>query len=170
MKRKRIIYLVLLPIFVILGLMTIEGFIVWNMSKRHYVPSLENQINNLQEELSRAILTEPDFFYLGPEDGLMEALEYYDVKCPEIVYAQAVIESGGFKSALSVYHGNLFGLKYRSGGYMKFKHWSESVKAYRDLVQYKIKENEDYYRFLDRIGYAEDSLYTKKLKNLVNKK
>ena len=37
------------------------------------------------------------------------------------------------------------------------------------MIQYKYKNNEDYYHFLDRIGYAEDSLYNNKLKNIIKK-
>ena len=37
------------------------------------------------------------------------------------------------------------------------------------MIQYKYKNYEDYYYFLDRIGYAEDSLYNNKLKNIIRK-
>lgn len=142
----------------------------WGLTKQHEKEVYEGKILALEEELSRSILQEPDFFYLSPEDGLMDALDYYGVQCPEIVYAQAVIESGGFKSGLAVYHGNLFGLyNSKAGRYFRYSHWTESVKDYRDKVQYRWNpEKEDYYHFLDRIGYASDSLYTKKLKNIVN--
>ena len=36
--------------------------------------------------------------------------------------------------------------------------WEESVKAYKDYVQYKYKGG-NYYDFLNRIGYAEDGSY-----------
>ena len=105
-----------------------------------------------------------------PQDGLMEALIYYDVKYPHIVYAQAVIETGNFKSNLCLNDNNLFGL-YNSnkGKYHSFNHWTESVIAYKDFIQYKYKPSEDYYEFLQRIGYAEDADYISKLKKVVNK-
>lgn len=40
----------------------------------------------------------PDFMSKGPEEGLMEALEYYEIHHKEIVYAQAILETGHFKS------------------------------------------------------------------------
>mgnify|MGYP004646293849 CR=1 FL=1 len=43
---------------------------------------------------------QPDFFSKSPQEGLMEALEYYGVEHSQIVYAQAVLETGHFKSDL----------------------------------------------------------------------
>lgn len=111
-----------------------------------------------------------DFHSKSPEDGLMEALIYYEVQHPQIVYAQAVLETGHFKSDLCLNDNNLFGL-YNSnkGKYHSFNHWVESVIAYKDFIQYKYKPSEDYYEFLQRIGYAEDADYISKLKKVVNK-
>lgn len=112
----------------------------------------------------------PNFMSKPPQEGLMEALVYYEVDHPEIVYAQAVLETGYFTSPLCVKHNNLFGL-YNSSkeDYYRFNHWAESVEAYIKFVQYKYKPPNDYYEFLDRIGYAEDSTYIEKLKIIVNK-
>lgn len=147
-------------------------WLTWSIGDRLAQENKEKdrKIQELRDSLDRSILFEPDFVYLSPKDGLMAALEYYDVKNPKIVYAQAVLETGGFKSRQCVYDGNLFGLYDSSSSkYYKFSHWTESVKAYRDKVQYRYREDrENYYDFLDRIGYASDSLYTHKLKNIVN--
>lgn len=43
--------------------------------------------------------------------------------------------------------------------------WEESVKAYRDYVQYKYKKG-NYYDFLNRIGYAEDKEYIGKVRRI----
>lgn len=118
---------------------------------------------------------ELSFLSKSPKEGLMEALLYYDIKHPEIVYAQAVLETGNFKSQLCVQHNNLFGLyNSRKSRYFKYNHWSESVKGYKNMIQYRYKEdikkppnNEDYYNFLHRIGYAEDKDYINKIKNIV---
>lgn len=109
------------------------------------------------------------FHSKSPQEGLMEALIYYDVKYPHIVYAQALIETGNFKSDLCLRDNNLFGL-YNSnrGRYHRFDHWTESVIAYKDFIQRRYKPPEDYYKFLQRIGYAEDPYYISKLKKVVN--
>lgn len=101
-------------------------------------------------------------------DKLMEALIHYNIKFPEIVYAQAILETGHFKSRVCKKYNNLFGLyNSRTKDYYKFNHWSESVIAYAKYIQYKYREGEDYYNFLSRIGYAEDPLYINKLKVIV---
>lgn len=116
------------------------------------------------------INAKPTFFDKSPEEGLMEALEYYGVKHPNVVYAQAVLETGHFKSDLCINGNNLFGLyNSRKKRYYTFDHWTKSVEAYIDFVQYKYKPPNDYYKFLDNIGYAEDPEYINKLKRIVNR-
>ena len=103
---------------------------------------------------------QPDFFSKSPQEGLMEALEYYEVKHPEIVYAQAILETGHFRSKVYRECNNLFGLyNSRTESYYKFDHWSESVVAYLDFIQDRYKPPNDYYKFLLDIGYAEDPNY-----------
>lgn len=112
----------------------------------------------------------PIFFNKSPEEGLMEALRYYGIHHPKIVYAQAILETGHFKSDLCVNNNNLFGLYDSSRKkYYDFNHWSESVLMYKQLVQYKYKPPNDYYKFLDNIGYAEDPHYINKLKRIVKR-
>lgn len=116
------------------------------------------------------IEVEPTFFTKSPEEGLMEALEYYGVQHPKIVYAQAVLETGHFKSDLCINSNNLFGLyNSKEGKYYNFNHWSESVEAYINFIQYKYKPPNDYYQFLEEIGYAEDPNYVSKVKSIVKR-
>lgn len=112
----------------------------------------------------------PSFFNKSPEEGILEALDYYGVKHPEIVYAQAILETGHFKSNLCLNSNNLFGL-YNSSKkeFYSFDHWSDSVEAYINFIQYRYKPPDDYYEFLDNIGYAEDPNYINKLKRIVNR-
>nr|DAF63622.1 MAG TPA: Mannosyl-glycoprotein endo-beta-N-acetylglucosaminidase [Podoviridae sp. ctz6O13] len=87
------------------------------------------------------------------------------VKHPDIVLAQAKLETGHYTSHVCKRYNNLFGLRHKKG-YYKFNTWQESVVAYRDYVQYKYKGG-DYYRFLERIGYAEEPNYTNYVRQLV---
>lgn len=91
-------------------------------------------------------------------------LELHDLKvlAPNIVLAQAKLETGNFKSYLFKCSNNLFGFR-NFNGYIKYKHWKESVKAYKDWQSRKYKGG-DYYDFLVNIKYAEDTLYVYKLK------
>lgn len=79
------------------------------------------------------------------------------------VVAQALLETGYFTSRVCLECNNLFGLRHPSdGSYYEFDRWEESVKAYKDYVQYKYKGG-DYLLFLKKIGYAEDPNYIVKV-------
>lgn len=78
---------------------------------------------------------------------------------PKIVLAQAILETGWFRSSVCRNKHNLFGLTNpRTGKYYEFNHWTESVWAYYTKVQYKYKGG-NYLLWLDEIGYAEDPNY-----------
>lgn len=112
----------------------------------------------------------PTFFNQSPEEGLIEALDYYGIQFPQIVYAQALLETGHFKSKLCTQYNNLFGLyNSRTKSYYKFDNWWDSIIAYRDFVQYKYKGNTDYYTFLVNLPYATDPNYIRKIKQLEHK-
>lgn len=101
-------------------------------------------------------------------ENLYKVLDKYDVKFPNIVMAQALLETGRFTSPLCLQSHNLFGLRHPSdGSYYVFNSWEESVKAYKDDVQYKY-DGGDYYAFLNRIGYAQDPKYTSKVMRIAN--
>lgn len=111
----------------------------------------------------------PAFMTLTVEEGLIDALEYYNIQHSNIVYAQALLETGNFKSVGCLEYNNLFGLyNSRINEYYKFNHWSESVVFYKEQIQKRYKPPEDYYTFLQRIGYAEDPKYIYKLKQIIN--
>jgi len=63
------------------------------------------------------------------------------IKFPDIAYAQAVLESGAFKSKICLQNNNLFGMRMpmqrkttaigKKYGYAKYKTWKDSVKDYK---------------------------------------
>ena len=102
-----------------------------------------------------------------PEEGIDEALQYYNIEHPTIVKAQAILETGNFTSNLCVKNNNLFGLyDSKNKRYYSYNHWWESIEAYKKLIQRKYDNSKYYYMFLEDIKYAKDKEYINKLKEI----
>lgn len=110
------------------------------------------------------------------KENLMTVLEYYEVEYAEIVFNQAMLESGHLKSNLARNHNNLFGMRVArsrptmavsetASGYAHYTHWSESVQDYK-LWQDMKEVSGDYYTYLKRRGYAKYPGYMSRLKSL----
>ena len=90
-----------------------------------------------------------------------------DIKHPKIVLAQAILETGWFRSPFCRNRHNLFGLTNpKTGKYYEFNHWMESLRAYYTKVQYRYSQKNrinssdvDYLKWLRDIDYAEDPRY-----------
>ena len=131
--------------------------------------SLHHLIHFNQKQEEMVLLPEHPFYLLDEvnEEVLYNTLKHYDFPNPAIITAQAVLESGNFKSKLCKDNNNLFGLyNSRTMSYFKLDSWISCVFAYKQFILSKYNPEEDYYKFLDRIGYAEDSLYESKVKEL----
>lgn len=116
-------------------------------------------------------LEQPEFFLedTPTKELVRDACKYYGIKHIDIVVAQSILETGMYRSEQCLKHNNLFGLyDSKKQVYFRFNHWTESVKAYRNLIQYRYTEG-DYCKWLDNIGYAEDSLYIIKVKNIIKR-
>lgn len=152
--KKKVISILLVSI--ILGFVT--GY-----SPHHWIHDSRNVDNEV------ILLPEHPFYLLEEvnEEVLYNTLKHYGFPNPAAITAQAVLESGNFKSRLCIRHNNLFGLyNSRKKSYFKFDSWISCVFAYKDFILNKYKEGEDYYGFLSRIGYAEDPNYVEKVKKL----
>lgn len=152
--KKKVIRILLVSI--ILGFVT--GY-----SLHHWIHDSRNVDNEV------ILLPEHPFYLLEEvnEEVLYNTLKHYGFPNPAAITAQAVLESGNFKSRLCIRHNNLFGLyNSRKKSYFKFDSWISCVFAYKDFILNKYKEGEDYYGFLSRIGYAEDPNYVEKVKKL----
>lgn len=99
------------------------------------------------------------------EKNLKKVLKDNKIKHPNIVLAQAKLETGNFTSKVCKSKGNLFGLR-KGNQYRCYEHWTESVKAYKKLIQSRYTGG-DYLAFLNRIGYAEDPSYIDKLQTIL---
>lgn len=157
-----IVAVTVVPWSVVIVLLLQVKSIVSQQPKVETVPVIEVADTTINEQ--------PKFFSQTPKEGLEEALSYYGIKHPQIVYAQAVLETGHFKSDLCLNGNNLLGLydskKHR---YYTFEHWKDCIIAYKEMIQYKYKDGDNYLNFLKEIGYARDSEYICKLKKLIKK-
>lgn len=116
----------------------IKGKQAFSKSKQSHLPELT--IPNLYQEIIRNV-----------------------IQHPKIVLAQAILETGWFRSPLCRNRHNLFGLTSpKTGKYYEFNHWTESVRAYYTKVQYKYKGG-NYLLWLRDIGYAEDPRYVREV-------
>lgn len=79
------------------------------------------------------------------------------------VMAQAVLETGNFKSRVCREYNNLFGLyDSRNKDYFRFEKWEDSVAGYQKMIQRRYKGG-NYLRFLKKVRYAEDPQYIPKV-------
>lgn len=104
------------------------------------------------------------------KDNFFLVCKIYDIKFPEIVYAQARLESGNFKSKLFQTKNNFLGL-YNSKikDFYEFDHWTDCLLGYRDLLQFKYNGDEhyeNYYTFLKELPYAMDPEYIQKVRKI----
>jgi hypothetical protein len=88
-----------------------------------------------------------------------------DITEPLIVFKQIMLETNNLAcDNCSLDSNNLFGFRNMSG-YIKFNTWPESIKYYKQWQEERLRPNENYYQFLLRVKFAEDSNYISKLKS-----
>lgn len=109
------------------------------------------------------------------------AINDLEIKYPEIVFAQAMLESAELKSDLARNNNNLFGMKIpkkRSTtavgsrrGYAVYTHWTESLKDYKLYQEYILERKtivsvHGYVLFLNR-SYAEIGDYDRRIRRVL---
>lgn len=119
------------------------------------------------------ITRDTTYFDLTIENIYREILRN-EIKFPEIVLAQVKLETGHLTSKNCHERNNLFGMKggvhsdSNPNGYMIYKHWFWSIRAYKKWQRHAYGDSdEDYYQFLERIGYAESQTYISNLKSII---
>ena len=117
------------------------------------------------------------------KENLYKQIIKYGIKFPDIVFAQAILESGTFTSKLFKSSNNLFGMKVPTkresvkigmtrGGYSKYIDWGYSVYDYSLWQGHMLKTRNDitkkqYFALLGKV-YAEDPQYVNKLKRRIS--
>ena len=117
------------------------------------------------------------------KEGLYEQIMKYGIKFPDVVFAQAVLESGEFTSKLFKSANNLFGMKIPTvressangktkSGYSSYEDWNFSVYDYFLWQDFMLKNKGDltkkeYLALLGKI-YAEDKKYISSIKRVIS--
>ena len=101
-------------------------------------------------------------------ENVLAELKKQNVPYPKIVLAQSIHETGNYKSKLCKTHNNIFGLK-AGNKYKKYESYIDCISDYKKRISSRLKDGENYYKFLTRIRYAEDTEYIAKLKRIVQK-
>ena len=131
-----------------------------------------NNIKYVTEETKMLIINQENVFN---EQLLKEYIMELNIKFPHIVFAQAKLESGYFKSTIFRENNNLFGMKVararpttnkgENRSHALFNNWRESVIDYA-FYQAKylgdVKTEAQYIQYL-KANYAEDPGYVEKV-------
>lgn len=129
--------------------------------------NVTDTIDSIQTQTDTLVLTDLKI----SRDNFFLVCNVLEIKFPEVVYAQARLESGNFTSAHFKNRNNCLGIyDSKRKRYMSFNHWTDCLLAYRDKVQYRYKRNsdrEDYLRWLVETGYAQDPNYISKVRKML---
>lgn len=117
------------------------------------------------------------------KESLWKELLEQNVQYPEIVFAQAMLESGNLKSTLCVKYNNLFGMKMpkkrltlakstTASGFASFKTWEDAVadyKLYQEAINIsKYNTAQSYLSHLNK-RYSTTVSYSSKVKAIIAK-
>lgn len=108
------------------------------------------------------------FFNIKGQSQTMEELWQeivkLEIKHPDIVFRQAIWETGWLKSYACIHRHNIFGF---FNGKKYYTDWQACLAYYKSWQEkYYKNTDEDYYHFLRRIKYASAEHYTQSLKSL----
>lgn len=141
------------------------GMLIGMASIWHYY-TVSEVLEEEKESEDICVKWRTEHFKLSKEN-LYSELVAQEIDYPEIVLAQALLETDNFKSYSCKVRNNLFGLMRKDGTYMEFDHWTNSVHAYKKYIQKYKEVPNDYYKYLNDLGYAKDSIYIIRVKEII---
>lgn len=130
------------------------------------------------EEGFYAVENEADVF---SQEALVKELKRLNVRFPEIILAQSILETGHFSSRIFIENNNLFGMKQARArsttavgtqlGHAFYDHWKQSVMDYalfQNAYMNKLRKKKAYLKYLDK-NYAEADNYDKTLLQIIER-
>ncbi len=134
-----------------------------------------------QEKLVQKVVVQQDDNVT--KEKLYEQIIKFGIKFPDIVFAQAMIESGELTSKLFKTANNMFGMRFpsirettaqgkTSSGYSRYEDWNFGVYDYFLWQDHMLRNRDEitksqYFSLLGRV-YAEDPNYVSKVKKKVS--
>jgi uncharacterized FlgJ-related protein len=143
-----------------------------------FIVTRVNDVRFITEETKQIIIKQEQEF--TPEKLKAYILEL-NIRFPHIVYAQALLESGEFKSHIFKENNNFFGMKQAKqrpttnkgteNGHAYFVNWRDCVvdyAFYQAAYLNDLRSESEYFEYLGQ-NYAEDPGYVGKLKKIIEK-
>ncbi len=167
MRNKMTKFNLIINIIILWIIIGVTGLCIWHVFYNNHVKNNPIKTVNINYEKDTTF----------SEIELVHYLEQLKVKYPDIVYAQARLETGNFKSPIFILNNNLFGMTTIGNrpttsigsryGFAYFNTWRNSVLDYLiyQCLYLKDKTYEEYLYYLDTV-YAEDPNYVNKIKNI----
>lgn len=130
------------------------------------------------EEGFYTVETEADTF---SKEALVKELKRLNVRFPEIILAQSILETGHFSSRIFVENNNLFGMKEARArsttaagtqlGHAFYDNWKQSVMDYalfQNAYMNRLRKEKSYLKYLEK-NYAEAENYDVRLLQIIEK-
>ncbi len=163
-----------LKVFIFILIASIIGFGVATYMQHRKL----DKIKYVSEETRMLILNQENEF---TPDKLKQFILSLNIKFPHIVYAQAKLESGNFKSKIFRENNNLFGMKVarmrpttnkgEQNNHAYFNSWKDCVVDYAMYAAAYLNDIKTEQQYLDylKANYAEDSKYYSKLIKMIKR-
>lgn len=158
-------------------------FVLWVTYMMNYQRNIINhqadEIMCYEQERFGSPVIPNDSIGIELNDSVIAYMKQIRIKYPEIVYSQALLESGTFTSGIFRHSNNMFGMKYpkirptlaigKYKGYAKFETWQDCIDDYLIYQSLFIptRTKKDYFNYLGS-RYAEDPNYVAKIKRMSN--
>lgn len=117
------------------------------------------------------------------EKEVYQEIRFSHIKYPDIVLAQAILESGHFRSKIARHNNNFFGMRMpakretmavgKKYGYAVYRSWQHSIQDYKLWQEYLFSRHpnmtrEEYKRYVNRL-YSTSYNYISKVNTIINK-
>ena len=152
-----------------MSFIVISAFVLLGINTQKFNPKIEYE--------KVLMVQEKDTF---SAKKLQKKILQYNFRFPHIVYAQSLLETSHFKSGIFMENHNLFGMKQAvvrlntakgtNRNHAYYDSWEESFLDYAlwySTYASRCRTEAQMFQVLE--NYAEDTLYTIKLKDLINK-